>query len=81
MTGEKIVLSMIKTLVANGPSGFYVITLQGSLSLLAQSGESLLVGNSDLGQHLTVQSDACLLQTVHEGGVVHTVSLAAGGDR
>ena len=55
-------------------------SLQGSLSLLAQSSESSLVGDSDLGEHLTVEVDACLLQTVHEGGVVHTVSLAAGGD-
>ena len=44
------------------PSGFYVMTLQGSLSLLAQSGEGLLVGNSDLGEHLAVQGDSYIYE-------------------
>ena len=44
--------------------------LQSSLGLLHQSGESSLVGDSDLSQDLAVQVDLSALQTVHEAGVV-----------
>jgi two-component system sensor histidine kinase AlgZ len=38
------------------------------------------IGNGDLRQHLSVQVHAGLLQTVHKGGVIHTVCLAGSRD-
>ena len=54
--------------------------LQRSLRLLGESGECGGVGNGDLGEHLPVEVDAGLLETVDERGVVHAVLLAGGGD-
>ena len=45
--------------------------LQGSLGLLHNSSESDAVLDSHLGQALAVHGDASLVDTVHEGGVVH----------
>ena len=54
--------------------------LQGSLGGLAQSGEGGGIMDRSLGEHLAVHVDAGQLQTVHKGGVIHAVGLAAGAD-
>ena len=54
--------------------------LQSSLSGSNQSLESRLVVYSQICQHLTVDVNTSLLQTVHEGAVVHAVSLGSSGD-
>ena len=54
--------------------------LEGSLGLLGQSGESGGIADGDLGEHLAVEIDAGLLQTVDERGIVHAVELRGSGD-
>ena len=56
--------------------------ISGQLSLgnLGQSGESGLVVDGHLSQHLAVDLHAGQLQAVHKGGVVHAVELAGGGN-
>ena len=53
--------------------------LQSGLGLVAQSGEGG-VGDGDLSQHLAVEIDPGLLQTVHQTGIVQTVDLGGGAD-
>mgnify|MGYP003528559783 FL=1 len=45
-----------------------------------QISESFLIGNCDLSKHLSIEFDSGFLQTVHKGGVVHTVYLALCGN-
>ena len=61
---------------------FFIIrrNSKSSLCLLAESGESNGIMDSGLGEHLAVHVDAGELQAVHEGGIVHSVHLAAGAD-
>ena len=47
---------------------------------VAKSGERDGVVDRHLAEHLAVDLDALDLQAVHEGGVVHAVHLAGGGD-
>ena len=54
--------------------------LQSSLSLCNKCRESVLVGDGDLGKHLSVQIDAGELEAVHELRIVDAVELAACGD-
>ena len=50
------------------------------LGLLAQGGEGGGVMDCGLAEHLAVHVDTGNLETVHEGGVVHSVHLAARAD-
>ena len=54
-----------------------ILRLLGDLGQLGEGGG---VVDSHLRQHLPVDLDAGDLQAVHEGGVVHAVHLAGGGD-
>ena len=56
------------------------LILKSSLSLLNDSSETSRVADSYLGKHLSVQVDACLVNAVHEAGVVDAVHLACSGD-
>ena len=54
--------------------------LKCSLSLLSQCSECSLVVYSQVSQHLAVQVDTSLLQTVHETAVVDIAGLASCRD-
>ena len=45
-----------------------------------KSGERLFIVDGDLGEHLAVDDDAGLLQTIHEFGVGDVVGAASGID-
>ena len=62
-------------------SGMWFFSLlQSGLGKLAESGEGLGIVDGGLGEHLAVHVNARELETVHEGGVVHPVELAARAD-
>ena len=54
--------------------------LQCGFSLLAESGESGRIVYGDLGEHLAVEGDVSLLQTVDECRIVHIIQLAGCAD-
>ncbi len=56
------------------------IGLQRGLCLFHQGGEGGGVVDCQLGKHLAVEGDTCLLKAVHQLGVVDAVHLGGGGD-
>lgn len=56
------------------------LRLKSSLSLFSKSCKTCCVVDSDLGEHLSVESDASLLETVHKCRIVHTIHLAGSGN-
>jgi hypothetical protein len=70
----------IETDIHKTADGRFSSLFKGSFCLLGESGESGRIADSDLRQHLAVQGDIRLLQTVHKGGIVHAVQLSSGID-
>ena len=53
---------------------------EGFFAGFDQTGEGLGIGDGDLGEHLAVDLDAALLESVHEDGVGDVVGAASGVD-
>ena len=53
---------------------------EGFFAGFDQTGEGLGIGDGDLGEHLAVDDDTGLLQTIHEFGVGDVVGAASGID-